>query len=107
MPRPGVLLLFPPPSSTVRASDKTSDTMLQRFFQKYSGFLRNLKASYVINNFLNAGRLKHNRSLYQRYGLKKNRSKKEILNSATAIAGGLPSLRLSMWSSSPRPISNM
>lgn len=46
--------------------------MLQRFFQKYTGFLRNFKASYVINNVLNAGRLKHNRALYRKYGLKKS-----------------------------------
>ncbi len=46
--------------------------MLQRFFQKYTGFLRSLKASYVINNLLNVKRLKHNRTLYRQYGLHKS-----------------------------------
>lgn len=46
--------------------------MLQRIFQKYSGWLRNLKAVYVLNNFLNADRLRPNRILYRRYGLHKN-----------------------------------
>lgn len=46
--------------------------MLQRFFQKYTGWLRNLKAAYVVNNLLNAPRLRHNRALYRRYGLHKS-----------------------------------
>lgn len=46
--------------------------MLQRFLQRYTGFLRSLKASYVINNLLNAGRLKHNRALYRKYGVRKS-----------------------------------
>lgn len=45
---------------------------LQRFFQRYTGFLRNLKPAYVLNNLLNAGRLKQNRELYRRYGLRKS-----------------------------------
>ena len=45
---------------------------LQRFFQKYTGFLRSLKAAYVVNNLLNVGRLQHNRALYRRYGLRKS-----------------------------------
>lgn len=45
---------------------------LQRFFQKYTGFLRNLKPAYVLNNLLNAGKLRHNRELYRRYGLRKS-----------------------------------
>lgn len=45
---------------------------LQRLFQKYTGLLRNLKAVYVLNNLLNAGRLKQNRPLYRRYGLRKS-----------------------------------
>lgn len=45
---------------------------LQRFFQRYTGWLRNLKAVYVVNNLLNAGRLRHNRALYRRYGLRKS-----------------------------------
>jgi ectoine hydroxylase len=46
--------------------------MLQRFFQKYTGFLRSLKAAYVINNLLNARRLQHNKTLYRKYGLRKS-----------------------------------
>ncbi len=46
--------------------------MLQRFFQKYTGWLRNLKAAYVVNNVLNADRLRPNRTLYRRYGLRKS-----------------------------------
>ncbi|MEO6757928.1 MAG: phytanoyl-CoA dioxygenase family protein [Saprospiraceae bacterium] len=46
--------------------------MLQRLFQKYSGWLRNLKAVYVLNNVLNAERLQPNRDLYRRYGLRKS-----------------------------------
>lgn len=46
--------------------------MLARFFQKYTGFLRNLKASYVINNWLHAKQLTSNRSLYQRFQLRKS-----------------------------------
>ncbi len=46
--------------------------MLQRFFQKYTGFLRSLKLAYVINNLLNFRRLLPNRALYRRYGLRKS-----------------------------------
>ncbi len=46
--------------------------MLRRFFQKYTGFIRDMKAAYVVNNILNSGRLKHNRELYRRYGLHKS-----------------------------------
>jgi ectoine hydroxylase len=46
--------------------------MLQRFFQRYTGFLRNLKAAYVLNNLLNAGLLRRNRDLYRKYGLRKS-----------------------------------
>lgn len=45
---------------------------LQRFFQKYTGFLRNLKVAYMLNNLLNAGRLKPNKALYRQYGLRKS-----------------------------------
>jgi hypothetical protein len=48
------------------------EPMLQRFFAKYKGFLRRLKASYVLNNLLNAPRLRANRALYRRYGLRKS-----------------------------------
>jgi ectoine hydroxylase len=46
--------------------------MLQRFFQKYTGALRAFKPLYVINNFLNRDKLRHNRSLYEQYGLQKS-----------------------------------
>jgi len=46
--------------------------MLQRFFQKYTGFLRSLKIVYVLNNLLQVGRLKSNRALYRRFGLRKS-----------------------------------
>ena len=45
---------------------------LQRIFARHTGFLRGLKAVYVINNFLNAGLLKRNRALYNRFGLRKS-----------------------------------
>lgn len=46
--------------------------MLQRLFQKYTGFLRSLKAVYVLNNLLNFKNLRHNRTLYRRLGLRKS-----------------------------------
>lgn len=46
--------------------------MLQRFFQKYTGFLRSLKLVYVVNNLLHAGQLLKNRALYSRYGVRKS-----------------------------------
>ncbi|MBL7826871.1 MAG: phytanoyl-CoA dioxygenase family protein [Saprospiraceae bacterium] len=45
---------------------------LQRIFQRYTGVLRSLKATYFLHNLLNAKRLKHNRALYKRYGLNKS-----------------------------------
>lgn len=45
--------------------------MLQRFFQRYTGFLRSLKVVYVLNNLLNHRRLSRNKSLYRQYGLRK------------------------------------
>jgi ectoine hydroxylase len=45
---------------------------LQRIFSKYSGFLRTVKAVYVINNLLNARALQRNKSLYKQFGLKKS-----------------------------------
>ncbi|HND86906.1 MAG TPA: phytanoyl-CoA dioxygenase family protein [Saprospiraceae bacterium] len=47
-------------------------TALQRLFAPYKGLLRRLKAAYVINNWLNADGLRHNRDLYRRYGLRKS-----------------------------------
>jgi ectoine hydroxylase len=46
--------------------------MLQRFFQKYTGILRAFKPLYAIHNFLNRDKLRHNRSLYEQFGLKKS-----------------------------------
>jgi ectoine hydroxylase len=45
---------------------------LQRFFARYSGFLRSLKGAYIINNLLNAKLLQRNRDLYKRFGLRKS-----------------------------------
>jgi ectoine hydroxylase len=46
--------------------------MLQRFFQRYTGYLRSLKISYIINNWMNARHLQHNKSLYRKFGLRKS-----------------------------------
>lgn len=46
--------------------------MLQQFFQKYTGFLRNLKVVYVINNLLNFKYLRRNKDLYRRFGISKS-----------------------------------
>ncbi|MCB0534543.1 MAG: phytanoyl-CoA dioxygenase family protein [Lewinellaceae bacterium] len=46
--------------------------MLQRFFQKYTGFLRSLKWVYVLNNLLNYKHLRQNKALYKRLGLHKS-----------------------------------
>ena len=45
---------------------------LQKIFARYSGFLRTVKAVYVINNLLNAVYLKRNKSLYKQFGLSKS-----------------------------------
>ena len=45
---------------------------LQRIFARYTGFLRSLKAVYVINNLLNAKDLQRNRPLYNRFGVRKS-----------------------------------
>jgi ectoine hydroxylase len=42
-----------------------------KFFEKYTGLLRTLKAVYVINNILNLAKLAHNKTLYRKYGIKK------------------------------------
>ena len=41
-------------------------------FKKYTGFLRDLKMVYVINNYLNGKKLQHNKKLYKKYGIKKS-----------------------------------
>jgi ectoine hydroxylase len=46
--------------------------MLNKVFAKYTGFLRNLKLSYYINNWLNARQLAHNRKLYKERGVQKS-----------------------------------
>lgn len=46
--------------------------MLQKFFSKYSGWLRSWKFVYVINNYLNSKQLQHNKPLYKKYNLNRN-----------------------------------
>jgi hypothetical protein len=46
--------------------------MLQRLFQRYTGFLRSLKLVYVLNNLFQYSRLKPNKTWYKRYGVKKS-----------------------------------
>ncbi len=45
---------------------------LGRLFGKYTGFLRQLKAVYVINNWLNRSMLAHNKEAYKKNGLRRN-----------------------------------
>lgn len=45
---------------------------LSKWFSKYTGSLRSWRLVYVVNNFLNARKLKHNRKLYELMGLKKS-----------------------------------
>ena len=45
---------------------------LRDIFKKQTGFLRGLKLSYVINNLLNAKKLRHNKALYKKFGVKKS-----------------------------------
>lgn len=45
---------------------------LRDLFKKQTGFLRGLKLSYVINNWLNAKKLQHNKSLYKKFGVNKS-----------------------------------
>ena len=45
---------------------------LNYVFKKYTGSLRNMKFVYVINNLLNASKLRRNKSIYKKYGLKKS-----------------------------------
>ena len=46
--------------------------ILRNLFSKYTGFLRGLKLVYVVNNLLNLRGLKHNASLYKKFGVKKS-----------------------------------
>ncbi|MCB0519870.1 MAG: phytanoyl-CoA dioxygenase family protein [Lewinellaceae bacterium] len=45
---------------------------LRDIFKKQTGVLRGLKISYVINNLLNADKLRHNKNLYKKHGLRKS-----------------------------------
>ncbi|MEL7117814.1 MAG: phytanoyl-CoA dioxygenase family protein [Bacteroidota bacterium] len=45
---------------------------LKKRLGQYTGWLRQLKAVYVLNNFLNRDRLQHNKKLYSKYGVKRN-----------------------------------
>jgi len=45
---------------------------LRRLFERNTGFLRQLKLVYILNNLLNSDRLQHNRRLYKKYGLHKS-----------------------------------
>lgn len=46
--------------------------MLGKLFQKHTGWLRSLKAVYVVNNWLNRRRLAKNQAAYEKYGLQKS-----------------------------------
>ncbi|MGB0864510.1 MAG: phytanoyl-CoA dioxygenase family protein [Saprospiraceae bacterium] len=45
---------------------------LRDIFKRYTGFLRDLKVVYVINNYLNSDKLQHNKALYKKYGVNKS-----------------------------------
>ncbi|WP_235296706.1 phytanoyl-CoA dioxygenase family protein [Portibacter marinus] len=45
---------------------------IKKLAQKYTGILRSLKLTYVINNFLNRNHLQHNKALYKKYEIKKS-----------------------------------
>ncbi|MFC6997398.1 phytanoyl-CoA dioxygenase family protein [Rufibacter roseus] len=44
---------------------------MKKLLQKYTGFLRTLKAVYVANNLLHLSQLQHNKPLYRKFGVKK------------------------------------
>ncbi|WP_207435304.1 phytanoyl-CoA dioxygenase family protein [Sabulibacter ruber] len=44
---------------------------MKKLLQKYTGFLRTLKAVYIVNNLLHLPELKHNRAIYKKFGVKK------------------------------------
>ena len=46
--------------------------MIRKFIQRYTGFLRNLKLVYVLNNLFSRGKLIRNKELYEKYGIKKS-----------------------------------
>jgi len=45
---------------------------LNYVFKKYTGSLRNMKWVYVVNNLLNANKLRRNKAIYKKYGLNKS-----------------------------------
>ena len=45
---------------------------LGKLFSSYSGFLRQFKAVYILNNVLNRRKLQHNKKLYRKYGLRRS-----------------------------------
>jgi ectoine hydroxylase len=45
---------------------------LAQFFSRYTGLLRGIKLSYVINNLLHGKDLSRNKELYKRFGLRKS-----------------------------------
>jgi len=45
---------------------------LRDIFKKYTGFLRDLKLVYIVNNFLNGDKLQHNKELYKKYGIRRS-----------------------------------
>lgn len=54
---------------------------LGQLFKKYTGSIRSFKLVYVINNLLNKKKLKHNKALYQKYGV--NQSIYSSIDSST------------------------
>ena len=46
--------------------------LLKRLFSRYTGFLRSLKLTYVLNNVINYRKLKHNKSMLKDLGLRHN-----------------------------------
>ena len=47
-------------------------SLLTQWISQYSGLLRSFKGVYVLNNWVNRQKLKHNKSLYKQYGLRKS-----------------------------------
>jgi ectoine hydroxylase len=45
---------------------------LRHLFARYTGWLRNLKAAYVVHNLLHARQLRHNKALYRQRGIRKS-----------------------------------
>ncbi len=45
---------------------------IRKIAQKYTGKLRSLKFSYMVNNFFNRKKLAHNKKLYQKFGINKS-----------------------------------